>query len=104
MSEKLDQGDGADRKHEAARNMAEAAMRAEAAGDVDQAAALLDQAQKADPTAVIETVSEHGDEVIPTADDDTELATESETIVPHSAAPSRAGITGPGSGADGQGL
>ena len=104
MSEKLDHGNGADQKHEAARNMAEAAMRAEAAGDVEQAAALLDQAQKADPSAVIETVSEHGDGAIPTAADYTPIATESETVLPHSAAPSRAGITGPGSGADGQGL
>ena len=103
MSEKLNQ-EGGDARHESARNMAEAAMRAEAAGDVEQAAALLDQAQKTDPDAVVEAVSENPDAAPATVDDDTELATESETVMPGSAAPSRAGITGPGSGADGQGL
>ncbi len=103
MSDKLNQGSGADDKHEAARNMAEAALRAEAAGDVEQAAALLDQAQKADPSAVVETVEETGAGAV-AVDDDTELSTMSETVVPGSAAPSRSGITGPGSGADGQGL
>jgi hypothetical protein len=104
MSDKSPQGDGADDKHEAARHMAEAAMRAEAAGDVDQAASLLDQAEKTDPTAVVETVSEYSGDTIPTAEDDTELSTASETVVPGSDAPSRAGITGSGSGADNQGL
>ena len=103
MSEKITQG-GADDKHEAARHMAEAAMRAEAAGDVEQAAALLDQAQKADPDAVVEAVSEHAGDAIPTADDETELETASENVVPGSDAPSRSGITGSGSGADNQGL
>ena len=102
MSEKLNQ-DAGDARHEAARNMAEAAMRAEAAGDVEQAAALLDQAQKTDPDAVVETVSENPD-AIPSVDDDAELSTMSETVVPGSDAPSRAGITGSGSGADNQGL
>ena len=102
MSEKLTQ-EGGDGRHESARAMAEAAMRAEAAGDVDQAAALLDQAQKTDPDAVVEAVSENPD-AAPTMDDDTELSTESEMVVPGSDAPSRAGITGSGSGADGQGL
>lgn len=104
MSENLEQ-EGGDARHESARNMAEAAMRAEAAGDVEQAAALLDQAQRTDPDAVVEAVAENPDAAPPTADeDDSDLATMSETVVPGSAAPSRAGITGPGSGADGQGL
>ncbi len=102
MSEKLNQ-DPSDTRHEAARNMAEAAMRAEAAGDVEQASALLDQAQKTDPDAVVETVSENPD-ATPSADDDAELSTMSETVLPGSDAPSRAGITGSGSGADNQGL
>lgn len=104
MSEKLNQGGGADDRHEAARHMAEAALRAEAAGDTAQAEALLEQAEKTDPDAVIDVVSEQADMAIPTAVDDTELSTMSETVQPGSDAPSRAGITGSGSGADNQGL
>lgn len=104
MSEKLTQGDGSDDKHEAARHMAEAAMRAEAAGDTAQADSLLEQAQKADPDAVIDVVSERGDQALPGIVNVDELSTMSETVQPGSDAPSRAGITGSGSGADNQGL
>ena len=79
-------------------------MRAEAAGDTHQAEVLLDQAEKTDPNAVIDVVSERADLAIPGAVDDTELSPMSETVQPGSDAPSRAGISGSGSGADNQGL
>lgn len=104
MNEKLHQGGGGDDKHESARNMAEAAMRAETAGDSGQADALLEQAAKADPSAVIDVVTEHGGKSLPITPDDTELSAASETVVPGSDAPSRAGISGSGSGADNQGM
>jgi hypothetical protein len=104
MSENLNQGGGADDRHEAARHMAEAALRAEAAGDTSQAERLLEQAEKTDPDAVIEVVSEQGDMAIPEAVDDSELSVASQTMQPGSDAPSRAGISGSGSGADNQGL
>ena len=91
-------------RHEAARHMAEAALRAEMAGDSAQAEALLSQAERTDPDAVIEVVSEQSDMPVPLAEDDTELSVESETVHPGSDSPSRAGITGSGSGADNQGL
>ena len=85
--------------------MAEAALRAEAAGDTTQAESLLEQAERTDSNAVIDVVSERSDMALPVAaDDDTELSTMSETVQPRSDAPSRAGITGSGSGADNQGL
>lgn len=99
-----DQDGGADDRHQAARNMAEAAMRAEAAGDTIKAETLLGQAQKTDPDAVIDVVSERADLAIPEPVDDSELSTMSETVQPGSDAPSRAGIIGSGSGADNQGL
>lgn len=98
------QGDGSDARHEAARHMAEAALRAEAAGDTTQAESLLEQAERTDPDAVIDVVSERSDMALPVAADDTELSTMSETVQPGSDAPSRAGISGSGSGADNQGL
>ena len=119
MSDKLNQGGdsnqtgGADDRHEAARHMAEAAMRAEAAGDTHQAEVLLDQAERTDPAAVIDVVAARADLAIPgavddaglsTMSEDAELSTMSETVQPGSDAPSRAGISGSGSGADNQGL
>lgn len=105
MSEKLNQGSGADDKHEAARHMAEAAMRAERDGDTDRADDLIDQAQKADPSAVVDVIAESAGDPIPSeAGDNEELSVESETVMPGSDTPSRAGISGTGSGADNQGL
>ena len=105
MSDELHQGSGADDKHEAARHMAEAAMRAERAGDTDRADDLIHQAEKADPSAVVDVIAESAGEPIPTEPDgDEELSVMSETVVPGSDAPSRAGISGSGSGADNQGL
>ena len=93
-----------DDKHDQARKMAEAAMRAEQAGDTDRADDLIAQAEKADPDAVLDVISERDDETIPFETSDEELSVESETVQPHSDAPSRAGISGSGSGADNQGL
>ena len=93
-----------DDKHDQARKMAEAAMRAEQAGDTDRADDLIAQAEKADPDAVLDVISERDDETIPFETSDDELSVESETVQPHSDAPSRAGISGSGSGADNQGL
>ena len=105
MSEELHQGSGADDKHEAARHMAEAAMRAERDGDTDRADDLINQAQKADPSAIIDVIGESvGDPIPNEADDNEELSVASETVQPGSDAPSRAGISGTGSGADNQGL
>ncbi len=91
-----------DTKHEAARRMAEAAMRAEQAGDTDRANTLIDQAEKTDPDAVVDVVEEMGGGTVPEGEVGDDLG--SETVVPGSDAPSRAGISGSGSGADNQGL
>ena len=93
-----------DGKHDQARKMAEAAMRAEQEGDTDRADDLIAQAEKADPDAVLDVISERDDETIPFETSNDELSVESETVQPHSDAPSRAGISGSGSGADNQGL
>ena len=97
-------GSNDDTKHEAARKMAEAAMRAQEAGDVERANILIEQAQKADPEAVMEVVEERGDARVPTPSNDEIGSTLSDTVMPNSDAPSRAGISGSGSGADNQGL
>ena len=108
MSDDLDQTDGAGGKHAAARQLAEQALRAQAAGDDEEAERLFADAERADPQAVIAVLEEHrGDP--PTAaaasepQDDAELAAESRTVEPGADAPSRAGVSGRGSGADTQG-
>ena len=112
MSDDLDQTDGAGGKHAAARQLAEQAVRAQAAGDEDEAERLFADAERADPQAVIAVLEEHRDDPAtgiasePTASepqDDAELAAEARTVEPGADAPSRAGISGRGSGADTQG-
>lgn len=106
MSDDLDQGDGAGGKHGAARQLAEQALRAQAAGDGDEAERLFAAAERADPQAVIAVLEEHRDDPAATAtapQDDAELAAESRTVKPGTDAPSRAGVSGRGSGADSQG-
>lgn len=107
MSDDLDQGDGAGGKHGAARQLAEQALRAQAAGDEDEAERLFAAAERADPQAVIAVLEEHRDDPAATAatapQDDAELAAESRTVEPGTDAPSRAGVSGRGSGADTQG-
>ena len=53
MSDDLDQTDGARGKHAAARQLAEQALRAQAAGDEEEAERLFADAERADPQAVI---------------------------------------------------
>ena len=92
-------------KHGGARQQAEAAERAFADGDDTKAADLLDEAMRTDPEGVANVLEEDGpsmpgDEGV--ASDD-EVAAISRQVEPHADAPSRAGITGSGSGADGMG-
>ncbi len=99
-------------KHGAARAQAEAAERAGAgAGDLrdadpgadeTRAGDLLDEALRTDPDGLANVLAEDGP-ALPedrgTASDE-EVASISRTIGTHADAPSRAGITGSGSGAD----
>ena len=107
MSNDLDQADGAGGKHAAARQMAEQALRAQAAGYQEEAERLFANAERADPQAVAAVLEEHRDNPAPAVaqapQDDAELAAESRTIQPGADAPSRAGVSGRGSGADAQG-
>ncbi len=107
MSDDLDQTDGAGGKHAAARQLAEQALRAQAAGDEEEAERLFADAERADPQAVIAVLEEHRDDpvtaTLPEPQNDAELAAESQTVQPGADAPSRAGVSGRGSGADSQG-
>ena len=107
MSDDLDQTDGSGGKHAAARQLAEQALRAQAAGNEEEAGRLFADAERADPQAVIAVLEEHRDDPVTAAtaapQDDAELAAESRTVEPGTDAPSRAGVSGRGSGADTQG-
>jgi len=119
MSDDLDQADGAGGKHGAARQLAEQALRAQAAGDEEEADRLFAEAERADPQAVAALLEERRDDqgaaLAPQDDaeapqddaeapqDDAEIAAQSRTVEPGADAPSRAGISGRGSGADTQG-
>ncbi len=115
MSDRIDDqtgGDGPRDKHGDARAIAEAALRAREAGDGDRAELLMEQARRADPQAVEDLLQQA--DVEPDAIDpapaeqggsdavDHELELMTTQVQPHADAPSRAGITGSGSGADGQ--
>lgn len=108
MGESIDQSDGIGGKHEAARQIAEQALRAQAAGDEDEADRLFAEANRIDPEAVIAALQERSDDPVgPASDDlgpqdDDEIAAMSRTVEPGSDAPSRSGIGGAGSGADAQ--
>jgi hypothetical protein len=86
--------------------MAEQALRAQAAGDQDEADRLFAVAERVDPEAVIAVLQEHSQDPVTNADagpqDDAEIAAMSRTIEPSADAPSRSGISGRGSGADTQ--
>ena len=111
MSDLIDGNDGAGaEKHGQARSLVDAALRARQAGEDDRADLLMEQARRTDPQAVEDALMEAMPNVL-TADErdlasgrasDEEVAAISRTVQPHAAAPSRAGITGPGSGADGE--
>ncbi len=107
MSEELNQGDGIAPKHETARRLAELAVAAQAEGDDDRAEMLFAQAEKTDPEAVAAFLADRASDPADTAtsadadpQDDNEIAAMTRTVEPGSAAPSRSGITGYGSGAD----
>lgn len=90
-------------KHGAARAQAEAALRAQQEGDDVRAEELFDQATRTDPEAVIDLLQETGADAAPDARDaatDRDVELEMQQVRPHSDAPSRAGISGSGSGAD----
>ncbi len=91
-------------KHGQARRLADAALTAQREGRHEEAERLLDEAQRTDPQALEDALagSRAGAKLdaAEIATDD-EVARISRTIEPGSASPSRAGITGSGSGADG---
>jgi uncharacterized protein (DUF2336 family) len=104
-------GNSGAEKHGQARSLVEAALRARRNGEEDRADLLMDQARRTDPQAVEDVLMEiapgelspdgkAAGEIMPT-DRDIELM--SRQIEPHADAPSRAGISGTGSGADSQG-
>jgi hypothetical protein len=107
MSDELDQTDGVGGKHASARQMAEQALRAQAAGDEDEADRLFAVAERIDPEAVVAVLQERRDDPATATDttpqDDAEIAAMSRTVEPGADAPSRAGVSGRGSGADTQG-
>ena len=92
-------------KRGSARQEVDAAARAQAAGDDERASALIDQASRTDPDGLADALAQDRDAAPLPGDmdrpDDAAVAAISRTIQPHADAPSRAGITGSGSGADG---
>jgi len=107
MKDELNQGDGIAPKHVIARHLAELAVAAQAAGDDGKAELLFAEAEKTDPEAVAAFLQDRAADPNDTAtssdaepQNDEEIAAMSRTVQPRSAPPSRAGITGPGSGAD----
>ena len=98
--------DGLGNRHAAARTLAEQALRAQAAGDDDEADRLFAQANGIDSEAVANVLEQNPIDVAVAEtgpQDDEEIAAMSRTVEPRSDAPSRSGITGEGSGADAQG-
>ena len=111
MSDLID-GDGGDAERRGqAGSLLEAALHARRAGGDDRADLLMEQARRTDPLAVEDLLSETGPQELspdgpaladgPASDREVELM--SRQVEPGSDAPSRAGITGSGSGADSQG-
>lgn len=112
MSDQMDgDGDAGAGKHGQARALVEAALRARRDGEDDRADLLMEQARRTDPQAVEDALMElepgalAPDEplLVDPASSDREVELMSRQIEPGSDAPSRAGITGSGSGADAQG-
>lgn len=92
-------------KHATARTLADEALRLRNDGDDAEAERLLDQATRTDPEATADALQDAGanapgDDDFDPATADEEVARISRTLQPGSDAPSRAGITGSGSGAD----
>ncbi len=70
MSDSIDQSDGIGGKHAAARQIAEQALRAQAAGDDDEADRLFAEANRIDPEAVAAALEERSDDPVNPASDD----------------------------------
>jgi len=108
MSDDLDSADGLAGRHLAARQLAEQALRAQSAGNQDEADRLFADAERIDPQAVAAVLEQqrgeqdNGVSGDTTPQNDEEIAALSRTIEPGSA-PSRAGVSGRGSGGDNQG-
>ena len=102
-SQGTDEVDG--NKHGGARQFVDAANRALADNDDTKAGDLMDQALRTDPDGLADALAQDQDAAALPGDadmaSDDEVAAISRTIQPGSDAPSRAGITGSGSGADG---
>ena len=104
IQEPDDFGEG---KHGQARRLADAALTAQREGRHEDAERLLDEAQRTDPQALEDALAgtQAGSQAGAKLDaaeiaTDEEVARISRTIEPGSDSPSRAGITGSGSGAD----
>lgn len=97
-------GDDGGNKHAAARHLAEAGLRAERTGDQARADALFDEAEHTDPEALATVLAENPAPRRRVSGqgfgDDAGVARMSRTVEPGADAPSRAGITDEGSGAD----
>ncbi|MFT8636158.1 hypothetical protein [Novacetimonas hansenii] len=91
-------------KHATARRLAEAGVRAEQAGDQARADALFDEAERTDPEALENVLMENPAPRRRISGrgfgDDAAVAHTTREVRPGSDAPSRAGITDGGSGAD----
>jgi hypothetical protein len=112
MYDTVHPSDSLAKRYGTGRALAERALAAEAAGDQEEADRLFAQANDVDPMAVAELLAERrgeqqgpgegGDAGPPQRDE--EIAAMTRTVEPGQDAPSRAGITGYGSGADAEGL
>lgn len=103
MSQFTDKPESGPGKHEQARRLAEAALRAQAEGNDAEALRLFEQAERTDPEAAANVLQENdavlaGDRAAPVSD--AEVAGITGAVEPGSDAPSRAGISEAGSGAD----
>ncbi|GCE90786.1 hypothetical protein MSKU15_2387 [Komagataeibacter diospyri] len=91
-------------KHGTARRLAEAGLKAERAGDQARADELFDEAERTDPEALENVLMENPAPRRRVSGrgfgDDAAVARMSRTVEPDTDAPSRAGITDEGSGAD----
>lgn len=106
MSDEIASPGGAPARHGAATTIAEQALQAQARGDDDEADRLFAEAARIDPEAVNAVLSQGVIDPATVPDpgpqNDAEIAAMTRTVGPDSDAPSRANITGPGSGADNQ--
>lgn len=104
MANISNKGDGNPGKHGGARRLAEKALHVQATGDEAEAERLFAQAQRTDPEAVADVLQERdvvfGRDAHDPRESDQDVAEVTGQDAGARHAPSRAGITGPGSGAD----